>query len=311
MIKMRDHKSGNEARHVPARARKEKILMRRSIILSVVLGCFLTPGGGNLLAQKGQGKTGASGIGDKLPSLTGKSKASARAETPPGSARTLNSANVNVSARLASNPALSARIQPLLPAGSTIATASAGFRNLGEFIAALHVSQNLGIPFGQLKAELTERHPDSLGQAVHDLRPDLSRSTVRSDVRMAKRQAEQDTDTAELANRLSTNATLAARVQALLPAGTSPQAAAAGFEDARQLLLVEHVAHDLNISFAQLKAEVTGANSISLNQAVSALRPDLSAATIKSDLTLARQETKGDLQAAGVFVDEQREIAKQ
>ena len=128
---------------------------------------------------------------------------------------------------------------------------------------------------------------------------------------MAKRQAEQDTDTAELANRLSTNATLAARVQALLPAGTSPQAAAAGFEDARQLLLVEHVAHDLNISFAQLKAEVTGANSISLNQAVSALRPDLSAATIKSDLTLARQETKGDLQAAGVFVDEQREIAKQ
>jgi hypothetical protein len=219
----------------------------------------------------------------------------------------MNSANANVSARLASNSALSARIQPLLPAGSTVATASAGFRNQGQFIAALHVSRNLGIPFDQLKAELTEQHPDSLGQAVHDLRPDLNRSTVRSDVRMAKRQAEQDIDAAELATRLSTNATLAARAQAVVPTGTSLQAAAVGFEDAREFLLVEHVAHDRNISFAQLKAEVTGANSVSLNQAVSALRPDLSAATIKSDLTLARQETKVDLQAAGVFVEEQRE----
>jgi hypothetical protein len=201
------------------------------------------------------------------------------------------------------------RIQPLLPAGFTIATALAGFRNQGEFIAALHVSRNLGIPFDQLKAELTEQHPDSLGQAVHDLRPDLSRNTVRSDVRMARRQAEQDIDAADLANRLSTNATLSAHVQALLPTGTSLQTAAAGFEDARQLLLVEHVAHDLNISFAQLKAEVTGANPVSLKQAISALRPDLNAATINSDLTVARQETKVDLQAAGVLVEEQREIA--
>jgi hypothetical protein len=169
----------------------------------------------------------------------------------------------------------------------------------------------LGIPFDQLKAELTEQHPDSLGQVVHDLRPNLSRRTVRNDVRMAKRQAEEDNDAAELATRLSTNATLAARAQALLPAGTSLQTAAAGFEDARQLLLVEHVAHDLNISFAQLKAEVTGATPISLKEAVSSLRPDLSATTIRSDLAVARQETKVDLQASGVFVDEQKEIARE
>jgi len=130
-------------------------------------------------------------------------------------------------------------------------------------------------------------------------------------VRMAKRQAEEDIDAAELATRLSTNATLAARAQALLPAGTSLQTAAAGFEDARQFLLVEHVAHDLNISFAQLKAEVTGATPVSLKEAVSGLRPDLSAATIRSDLVVARQETKVDLQAAGVLVEEQREIARE
>ena len=285
--------------------------MKRSIILCAVFGWHLASGGGSLLAQKVQGKIEPHGMGTVAP-VSGKSKASGtQAEARSGSASTHNSANLNVSVRLASNPALSARIQPLLPAGFTVATASAGFHNQGQFIAALHVSRNLGIPFDQLKAELTEKHPDSLGQAVHDLRPDLSRSTVRSDVRMAKLQAEQDIDAAELATRLSTNGTLAARAQALLPAGTSLQTAAAGFEDARQFLLVEHIARDLNISFAQLKAEITGANPVSLKEAVSGLRPDLNAAAIRSDLAVARQETRVDLQAAGVLVEEQRELARE
>src|SRR5690242_8217260 len=61
----------------------------------------------------------------------------------------------DVGARLAANPGLSARIQPLLPPGTTAATAAAGFRNQGEFLAALHVSKNLGIPFQRLKTEMT------------------------------------------------------------------------------------------------------------------------------------------------------------
>jgi len=287
--------------------------MKRSVILLVAFGFILAPASRSLLAQKGHGKIETPGLGATLPPVTGKSRASTRegAEAPSaGSASNPNSANVNVSSRLASNPALSARIQPLLPAGSTVATASAGFRNQGEFIAALHVSRNLGIPFDQLKTELTSRHPDSLGQAIHDLRPNLSRSTVKSDVRLAKRQAEQDIDTGDLANRLSTNATLAAHAQALLPAGTNLQTAAAGFENARQFLLVEHLAHDLNIPFAQLKTDVTGANPMSLKQAVNALRPDLNSVTIQSDLKVARQETKADLQTAGEFAEEQKELAE-
>jgi len=156
--------------------------MKGSIILSAVFGWILASSSGSLLAEKGQGKVGVSGIGDTLAPVASKSKASDRAngEVPSRAASTNNSANMNVSARLASNPALSARVQPLLPAGFTVATASAGFRNQGQFIAALHVSRNLGIPFDKLRAELPEKHPDSLGQAVHDLRPDLSRSTVRA-----------------------------------------------------------------------------------------------------------------------------------
>ena len=123
---------------------------------------------------------------------------------------------------------------------------------------------------------------------------------MKNDVRAARLQADQDMDAAQLANTLSANATLAARAQALLPAGTNVQTAAGGFEDARQFLLVEHIAQDLNISFSQLKTDLTGSNPMSLRQAISTLRPDLSAAAITTDLGTARQETKTDLQAAGI-----------
>src|SRR6516162_4379296 len=280
--------------------------MKRSVVLATAFVSLLGLGGGPLLAQKGMGKMGSSGMGSMGSSEAGKSSthstegAKARSDGPAGQ---MHSAGMSVTTQLANNAALSARIQPLLPAGSTIATASAGFRNQGEFIAALHVAQNLGIPFDQLKADLTQAHPDSLGQAVHALRPDLSRSTVKSDVRTARLQADQDMDAAQLANTLSSNATLAVRSQALLRAGTNVQTAAAGFEDARQFLLVEHIAHDLNISFDQLKTDVTGTNPKSL-------RPDISTATITTDLATARQENKTDLQAAGISGRE-TEMAKQ
>jgi len=37
----------------------------------------------------------------------------------------------------------------------TLNEASKGFKNQGQFIAALHVSQNLGIPFADLKTAMT------------------------------------------------------------------------------------------------------------------------------------------------------------
>jgi len=287
--------------------------MKRSVVLGAAVVSLLGLGIGPLLAQKGMGKMGSSSMGSMGSGEAGKASthrtegATARSVGP---AAQMHSAGMSASTQLANNAALSARIQPLLPAGSTISSASAGFPNQGQFIAALHVAQNLGIPFNQLKVDLTQAHPDSLGQAIHALRPDLSRSTVRNDVRTARLQADQDMDAAQLANILSSNATLAARSRALLPAGTNVSTAAAGFEDARQFLLAEHIAHDLNISFNQLKTDLTGTNPMSLRQAISALRPDLSSATIRTDLATARQETKTDLQAAGISGRE-TEMAKQ
>jgi len=43
----------------------------------------------------------------------------------------------------------------MLPKGMTLNEASKGFKNQGQFIAALHVSQNLGIPFADLKTAMT------------------------------------------------------------------------------------------------------------------------------------------------------------
>ena len=68
------------------------------------------------------------------------------------------------------NPQLAAKLQTLLP-GANLESAGAGFRNLGQFVAAAHVSHNLGIPFDQLKDRVTGANATSLGQAIHQLKP--------------------------------------------------------------------------------------------------------------------------------------------
>jgi hypothetical protein len=103
-------------------------------------------------------------------------------------------APVQVAQRIAANPALVARLQPLVPPGMTLDSAATGFRNDGQFIAALHVAHNLNIPFAQLKAEMTGSDHDSLGQAIHDLQPTANakaaaktaRQEARADLKASK-----------------------------------------------------------------------------------------------------------------------------
>ena len=94
--------------------------------------------------------------------------------------------------QLTHNPALASKLQALLPAGTNLQTAATGFKNLGQFVAAVHVAHNLNIPFDQLKAKMTGPGAESLGHAVHDLEPNLSSQTVKSDVKTGERQAKQD-----------------------------------------------------------------------------------------------------------------------
>lgn len=76
-----------------------------------------------------------------------------------------------VVSRIERNPQLTSRLTALLPSGMSLAQAAQGFKNQGQFIAALHVSHNLGIPFEQLKTEMTGPNHRSLGDAIKTLNP--------------------------------------------------------------------------------------------------------------------------------------------
>jgi hypothetical protein len=60
-----------------------------------------------------------------------------------------------------------------------------GFKNHGQYVAAHHVSENLGIPFEQLKAKLTGRHAESLGKAIQEL-TGLPVSTANAEAKKAE-----------------------------------------------------------------------------------------------------------------------------
>ena len=98
-------------------------------------------------------------------------------------------AHATLPERIASDPALAARLQPLLPSGVTLANAASGFSTRGQFIAALHVSRNLNIPFAALKAEMTGPNHRSLGHAIQVLRPGAN---VKSAVKSADHEAHDD-----------------------------------------------------------------------------------------------------------------------
>ena len=98
----------------------------------------------------------------------------------------------NLEQRMAANPSLASRVQSLLPPGTSLEAAASGFKDEGQFIAALHVSRNLNIPFNQLKADLTKSKYASLGRALHDLRPELRSSVIDSHIKKAERQTKSD-----------------------------------------------------------------------------------------------------------------------
>jgi hypothetical protein len=74
-----------------------------------------------------------------------------------------------IASKIESHPQLAAKVTAMLPAGMSMQRAARGFKNQGQFIAALKASQRTGIPFTDLKRAMVVHH-ESLGQAVHNLR---------------------------------------------------------------------------------------------------------------------------------------------
>jgi hypothetical protein len=93
----------------------------------------------------------------------------------------------SVSDQLADNAKLASEIKELT--GNGAQDACAGFKNLGDCVAAAHVSKNLGIPFDTLHSKLTGSGAVSLGKAIHELKPDAD---AKSATREASRQSKAD-----------------------------------------------------------------------------------------------------------------------
>ena len=91
---------------------------------------------------------------------------------------------------LQQNTKLSENLGKLLPAGTDLQAAATGFTNLGQFVSAVHVSNNLGIPFNDLKTRIAAG--DSLGEAIKALNP---AADSQAEVRRAQAQARQSQGT--------------------------------------------------------------------------------------------------------------------
>jgi hypothetical protein len=180
--------------------------------------------------------------------------------------------------RISANAALVAKLTPLLPSGVTLADAAKGFKNEGQFIAALHAAKDLGVSFTDLKNEMTGSEHDSLGQAIHDLKPSVD---AKASAKTAAGEAKADITSTRptLADRITANTTLLGEVTPLLPSGMTLATASAGFHSEEQFLAALHAAKDLNISFADLKAEMTSTPRDNLGQAIHDLAPTADAKT--------------------------------
>lgn len=103
-----------------------------------------------------------------------------------------------VQQKLQKNTNLADKLQSRLPAGTNLLTAADGFRNLGQFVAAVNVSNNLDIPFTTLKTRMVDDGM-SLGQAIQSVRSDVN---VTTEVRRAETDATRiisETDTTTVA----------------------------------------------------------------------------------------------------------------
>jgi len=143
----------------------------------------------------GQGKShGAASPAGGRPSGAGSMGAPSSHDTSKDSASNAPSTNDHAGQKspdqlLSQNSKLSSKLDSMLPTGTTSQQACSGFKNLGQCVAAIHVSKNLGISFDDLKTKMTGDKAESLGKSIHDLKPDVD---AKAEEAKAKKQAKAD-----------------------------------------------------------------------------------------------------------------------
>jgi hypothetical protein len=160
--------------------------MRRVTLFALSVAVAVTLAGTRAFAQHGGGHAGGMGGGGAAHGDMD------RGSTARGTGQNANMPSMqmkNPDQVLSQNTHLSSRLQSLLPAGTNLQQAASGFKNLGQFIAAVHVSHNLGIPFDELKGKITGASPVSLGKAIQELKP---QANAKEETKRANKQAKED-----------------------------------------------------------------------------------------------------------------------
>lgn len=137
----------------------------------------------------GAGNTHASGGGN--PHSTGTSTTTKSGTTTTGSSPTTTGTGTTITLtpvqqKLQKNTNLADKLRTRLPANTDLMDAAKGFRNLGQFVAAVNVSNNLGLDFTQLKTRMVDDGM-SLGQAIQKQKTTVD---VETEVHRAETEAD-------------------------------------------------------------------------------------------------------------------------
>jgi len=174
--------------------------MTRTAMLSLAVVLYATAA----LAQHGNsGAAGAAGGGTGMGAAMGHGTG-LDSHGNPGNTNTSNSGSahkMSVSDILSKNPAIGDKIQSLT--GMPASQACTGFKNLGQCVAAAHVSKNLRITFDCLRSDMTGTAPlstsncpagtgaksVSLGKSIQTLDP---HADSKSESKKGQTEAQQD-----------------------------------------------------------------------------------------------------------------------
>ena len=181
-------------------------MKRVTLLFVVALFAALYPGSEMAFAQHAHG--GGPGLSH------GPSASSHRATASSSGSQGVASSSPNEvltrNTRLDSTLTTKLQSKNLLPAGTDLKSACAGFRNLGQCMAAIHVSHNLNISFACMKADMTGQAPTtgsncptptvagssklSLGKSIKALAP---KENANEEAKVGIKEADSDLKEAE------------------------------------------------------------------------------------------------------------------
>ena len=101
-----------------------------------------------------------------------------------------------------------------------------------------------------------------------------------------------------IAQVLHDDTQLSAKLQYLLPADMRPQQACAGFKTLEQCVTAIHLAQNLKLPFADLKAKTTGKGSVGLRKAIEQMAANAKA---KDELKKAKKQAADDMKGTSLF----------